>query len=112
MTEQGGNKEPIGTERPSTDARRRTSPSRKKLTAHFVDEVTSISVAPNGACRLYFSTWSTDDSGAPLRVDAEVIMTRQSLETLAEALPKALLQAAEGGPHAHDGSADAGDRSA
>jgi hypothetical protein len=68
--------------------------SRRRLAAHFVDDVSNIAIAPNGACRLYFSTWSTDETGQPQRVDSELIMTLNSLRTLANALPKAI-EAAE-----------------
>ena len=66
---------------------------RKKLPPHFVDEVSNISIAPNGASRIHFHTWSTDDEGQPVRIDAELIMTTKSLEALADALPKAISQA-------------------
>lgn len=77
-----------------TDASTEGPPSsafaRQKLPARFVDEVSNITIAPNGACRLHFCTWSTDDHSQPLRVDTELILTHQALTTLAEALPKAL----------------------
>lgn len=66
--------------------------ARQKGPAHFVDEISNISIAPNGAGRLHFLAWSTDDSGQSLRIDSELILTRTILNTLAEALPKALAQ--------------------
>jgi len=64
-----------------------------KRPARFVDEISNISIAPNGACRLYLLTWSTDDSGQSLRIDSELILTRSTLTILTEALPKSLGQA-------------------
>lgn len=72
-----------------------TPVNRKKLAPHFVDEISNISIAPSGACRIYFNTWSTDDSGKALRVESELIMTMQSLTSLAEALPQAIEQTRE-----------------
>ena len=66
---------------------------QRKLNPLFVDDVSNISIAPNGACRLHFTTWSTGDDNKPLQVQSEVIMTIQSLKVLAEALPKAIEQA-------------------
>ena len=63
---------------------------RRKLSPVFVDDIRNISISPNGACRLHFSTWNTDEEDEPVRVDSEVIMTVQSLKVLAEALPQAL----------------------
>lgn len=65
----------------------------KKLPAHFVDEVSNIAISPNGACRVYFHTWSTHEEGQPLRLDSELIMTIQSLKSMADALPKAIERA-------------------
>lgn len=62
----------------------------KKLQPLFVDEVSNISIAPNGACRVYFSTWNTNEQNESIRVDAEVIMTITSLKALANALPGAI----------------------
>ena len=79
--------------------KRNISPSKhseitqRKLSPLFVDDVSNISIAPNGACRLYFTTWSTGDDNKPLQVQSEIIMTIQSLKVLAEALPKAIEQA-------------------
>lgn len=67
--------------------------ARQKLPARFVDDVSNISISPNGACRLHFLTWTTDDEGQPLRIDIELILTCTTLSTLAEALPEALAQA-------------------
>ena len=64
----------------------------KKLSSFFVDEVANISIAPNGACRLQFVTWGSDEQGQPQRIDSEVILTIQSLKSLSEALPKAIEQ--------------------
>jgi len=69
--------------------------TRQKLPARFVDDIANISISPNGACRLHFCTWSTDEQGQPLRIDTELILTRSTLNTLAEALPRALAQADE-----------------
>ena len=66
--------------------------ARKKLPPHFVDEVMNIAISPNGACRLTFGTWNTDEQDQPVRIDTELIMTLQSLEKLSEALPKAIAQ--------------------
>lgn len=66
----------------------------KKLQPIFIDEVSNISIAPNGACRVYFSTWNTDENNQSTRVDAEVIMTISSLKALSTALPGAI-EAAE-----------------
>lgn len=66
----------------------------KKLQPLFVDEVSNISIAPNGACRVYFSTWNTNEHNESVRVDAEIIMTISSLKSLANALPSAI-EAAE-----------------
>lgn len=66
---------------------------QRKLSPLFVDDVSNISIAPNGACRLHFTTWSTGDDNKPLQVQSEIIMTIQSLKVLAEALPKAIEQA-------------------
>ncbi len=49
--------------------------AQRKLSPLFVDEVSNISIAPNGACRLYFTTLSTGDDNKPLQVQSEVIMT-------------------------------------
>ncbi len=67
--------------------------AQRKLSPLFVDDVSNISIAPNGACRLFFTTWSTGDDNKPVQVQSEIIMTLQSLKTLAEALPKAIEQA-------------------
>lgn len=72
-----------------------TPVNRKKLAPHFVDEISNISIAPSGACRIYFNTWSTDDSGKALRVESELIMTIQSLTSLAKALPDVIEQAGQ-----------------
>lgn len=69
--------------------------ARQKLPARFVDDVSNISISPNGACRLHFLTWSTDDEGQPLRLDTELILTHATLSTLADALPRALAQSKE-----------------
>lgn len=82
------------TQRRTEDASEGQGFTRKRLAAHFVDDVSNIAIAPNGACRLYFSTWSTDESGQPQRIDSELIMTLNSLRTLSGALPKAI-EAAE-----------------
>ena len=71
--------------------------TQRKLSPLFVDDVSNISIAPNGACRLYFTTWSTGDDNKPLQVQSEIIMTIQSLKVLAEALPKAIEQATAAG---------------
>lgn len=76
----------------STEGPLPTALARKKLPARFVDEISNITISPNGACRLHFCTWSTDDHGHTLRIDTELILTRQTLTTLTEALPKALAQ--------------------
>jgi len=82
-----------------TDASReglsKSAIARQKLPARFVDEISNISISPNGACRLHFLTWSTDDTGQPIRIDTELILTRATLGTLSEALPEALAQAKE-----------------
>ncbi|GJL83294.1 MAG: hypothetical protein DHS20C01_29280 [marine bacterium B5-7] len=75
---------------PSDDA-----PRYRKLAAHFVDELTNVSVSPNGACRLYFTTWSVDQGSIPVRVESEVIMTTDTLNRLADVLPRVLSQLAE-----------------
>ncbi len=82
------------------DELKETKPSKKpvaipqrKPSPLFVDDVSNISIAPNGACRLYFTTWSTGNDNKPLQVQSEIILTIQSLKTLAEALPKAIEQA-------------------
>lgn len=62
----------------------------KKLQPFFIDEIANISISPNGACRLLFASWQTDEDGQPLRVDSEIILTMQTLESLAEALPNAI----------------------
>ncbi|MFW2439269.1 MAG: hypothetical protein ACN4GR_07845 [Arenicellales bacterium] len=67
--------------------------TQRKLSPLFVDDVSNISIAPNGACRLYFTTWSTGDDNNPVQVQSEIIMTIQSLKILAEGLPKAIEQA-------------------
>ncbi len=67
--------------------------SVKKLSPFFVDEVANISISPNGACRLQFATWQTNEEGKPLRVDSEIILTIQSLKMLSDSLPKAIEQA-------------------
>lgn len=69
--------------------------SRKKLSAHFVDDITSIAISPNGACRLYFATFSATDDGRPLRIDSELITTRATLQKLSEALRNAIRQTTE-----------------
>ena len=48
--------------------------TQRKLSPLFVDDVSNISIAPNGACRLYFTTWSTGDDNKPLQVQSEIIM--------------------------------------
>jgi len=65
----------------------------KKLKSHFIDEVANISISPNGACRLQFCTWTTDEQNQPVRVDSELILTMSTLEILANALPNAIEQA-------------------
>ena len=65
----------------------------KKLSGFFVDEIANISIAPNGACRLNFATWGTDNEGNAQRIDSEVILTIQTLKALSEALPKAIERA-------------------
>ncbi len=62
----------------------------KKLQPFFVDEIANISISPNGACRLQFASWQTDEDGKPLRVDSEIILTLQTLRTLSDALPNAI----------------------
>lgn len=62
----------------------------KKLQPFFIDEIANISISPNGACRLQFASWQTDEDGKPLRVDSEIILTMQTLESLADALPNAI----------------------
>ena len=65
----------------------------KKLSPFFIDEVSNISISPNGACRLQFVSWQTSEEGKPVRVDSEVIMTSQTMTLLADSLPKAMEQA-------------------
>lgn len=64
--------------------------SVKKLQPFFVDEIANISISPNGACRLQFASWQTNEDGEPLRVDSEIILTLQTLRTLSDALPNAI----------------------
>jgi len=58
----------------------------RRLAPHFVDDVTSITLSANGACRIYFATWSVEADGTPVRVDSELIATRATLQKLMEAL--------------------------
>lgn len=67
--------------------------SVRKLEPFFIDEVANISISPNGACRLQFITWQTGKDNKPLRMDSEIILTIQSLKTLASSLPQAIEQA-------------------
>lgn len=76
----------------------------KKLSGQFVDEVANISISPNGACRLQFCTWATDEQNQPVRVDSELIMTMNTLNTLADALPKAIEQAKNAMSSKHESS--------
>lgn len=62
----------------------------KKLQPFFIDEVANISINQNGACRLQFASWQTNEDGKPLRVDSEIILTLQTLRSLSEALPNAI----------------------
>ena len=64
--------------------------SVKKLAPFFIDEIVNISINPNGACRLQFATWQTGEDNKPLRVDSEIIMTKQTMNMLKEALPHAM----------------------
>lgn len=67
----------------------------KKLQPFFVDEIANISISPNGACRLQFASWQTNENGEPLRVDSEIILTLKTLQTLSDALPNAITAAAQ-----------------
>ena len=67
----------------------------KRLVPFFVDDVANISISPNGSSRIYFISWQSDESGEPLRVDSEIIMTTKTLTSLANNLPKAIRQASE-----------------
>lgn len=69
--------------------------SVKKIQPYFVDEIANISISPNGACRLQFASWQTDENGEPLRVDSELIMTMKTLRTLSDALPNAISAAVQ-----------------
>ena len=77
-----------GAAKPAADGQ----PRHRKLAAHFVDEITNIALSSNGASRIYFATWSMDEQGRPLRIDSELIMTRETIKRLAEVLPGALAQ--------------------
>ncbi len=91
LTVQAGKGE--GERKETTPSRKPAEISQRKLSPLFVDDVSNISIAPNGACRLYFTTWSTGEDNKPVQVQSEIIMTIQSLKLLAKALPKAIEQA-------------------
>lgn len=64
-----------------------------KQSSLFVDQVLNISISPNGACRIHFVSWQTDQHGQQCRLDSELIMTIKTVQSLATNLPKALSQA-------------------
>lgn len=86
--EEGATREPL-------DRRKNTSCRSRRLAAHFVDEVTNITLSANGACRLHFATWSVEADGTPVRVDSELIATRVTLERLGEALESVFRQSSD-----------------